>query len=551
TARASGDALHRAADDARHIAREQSAQPLQRLRAALLWGSLAMRMGHQDDVILSYETVVKELPPVVLLPGEGRGAVISAWEERSRDAAACAIEAGSPERALEFLEQRSALLSAWTTDSRAEVDQLHRVAPDLAEELRWLWTFLHLDAGPADAPVFRRSDAVQARMNHLVDAVRAVPGFEAFLVPLAAHRMVAAASEGPVVVLSASARRCDALLVTRQGVSVLPLPHLSLAELTHRARTYQVTSARPDQRESWQVLSWLWESMVWPILSALGLTGRSPHSLGYGPTRDVSAEPGPRLLSPVPSETLPRIWWCPTGPFTMLPLHVAGQPGNTALDYTVPSYTPSVQALMTARNRERHQAEGPEQRMLLVLADDALPAGHREARTVQRLVADSQVLRGSEATVANVAARLADYPFFHFTGHASLHEGTPRLRFAFDTEEGLDSRHLPRNLVADGALAYLSACETAADNRGFESGGWTLAASFQAAGYRHVIAMLGMVSDVAAMRIAVQVYELLGDSDGVLRPERSPRALHTALQETLAASDFTSLAPANVVHLGP
>ncbi|RSO09111.1 hypothetical protein DMH26_01905 [Streptomyces sp. WAC 05379] len=548
----SDEAVRRAADDARLIAHEQSAQPLQRLQAALLWGSLAMRMGLHDDVIRSYETVTRELPPVVLLPGDERGAIIRAWEERCREAAAYAIEAGAPERALEFLEQRSVLMSAWTKDSHAEVDQLDRVAPGLTAELRWLWTFLHLDAGPAGAPVFRRGDLVQDRMNYLVEAVRAVPGFEDFLVPVRADRMVAAASEGPVVVLSAVARRCDALLVTRQGVSALPLPDLSLTELTKRARRYQVTSARPESHEAWGVLDWLWESTVWPVLTALGLTSRTTFSsVPYRrPTTDTSVV-GPRPLSSVPSDILPRIWWCPTGPFTMLPLHVAGQPQSRALDYAVHSYTPSVQALMTARSRERHRSEGPEQRMLLVLADDALPAGVREAERIQRLVADAQVLRGPQATAANVAARLADRPFFHFIGTARLHEGVPQLQFAFDAEDGLNWRHLPQNLVADGALAYLSACGTAGGDRATESEGWTIAASFQAAGYRHVIGLLGRPTDEAAMRIAVHVYELLVDADGRLRPEHSARALHTALQEALAASPFRASTPPGVVHLGP
>ncbi|MFF0080029.1 CHAT domain-containing protein [Streptomyces canus] len=178
-------------------------------------------------------------------------------------------------------------------------------------------------------------------------------------------------------------------------------------------------------------------------------------------------------------------------------------------------------------------------------------AGVREAERIQRLVADAHVLRGPEATAADVAARLADHPFFHFIGTARLHEGVPQLEFAFGAEDGLNWRHLPQNLVADGVLAYLSACETAGDGRVFESEGWTIAASFQAAGYRHVIGLLGRPTDEDAMRIAVHVYELLVDPDGRIHPEHAARALHTALQEALAASPFRALAPPGVVHLGP
>ncbi|WP_105971621.1 CHAT domain-containing protein [Streptomyces geranii] len=543
-----------AADDARLIAREPFAQPLQRLRAALLWGSLAMRMGLHDEVVQSYETVTKELPPVLLLPGGERGAIIRAWEERSREAAACAIEEGEPERALEFLEQRSVLLSAWTMDSHAEVDRLTRAAPSLATELRWLWTLLHLDNGPADKVAFRQRGPLQARMAHLVEAVRAVPGFESFLAPLTADRMITAAREGPVVVLSAVARRCDALLVTRKGVSALPLPNLSLAELTDQARRYHRAWARspglPDDGEAWGVLGWLWETTVWPVLSALGLADPTTFSPAMSdPDRSVSRAPDSRTHSLIPSDFLPRIWWCPTGPFTVLPLHVAGQPERTALDHAVHSYTPSLEALMTARNRERHQGKSQEQRMLLVLAEEGLRYGATEVDVIQGIVPDAHVLRGPEATVSNVAMRLADYSFFHFTGHAHLQHGVPQLQFA--AGEGLDWRHLPQNLLADGALAYLAACETAGDDRGFESGGWTIAASFQAAGYRHVIGVLGMITDRESTRIAVQVYELLVDSVGRLRPENAARALHTATQQALATSHPRSLASANVVHLGP
>lgn len=526
------DSLRQAADDLRRISGDPAAQPLQRLKAALLWGSLAMRMGRHDEVVQSYEIVTRELPPVVLLPGAGRGGVISAWEERSRDAAAYAIEAGSPERALEFLEQRGALLSAWSENSHAEVDRLSRAAPDLHEELRWLWTFLHLDTGRSSWVSPGRGELARARMYHLVEAVRAVPGFDDFLVPVPGRRMVAAASEGPVVVLNATARRCDALLVTRQGVSTLPLPEADPAELTSRARAYHRSIAGQDHREAWSALDWLWESTVRPVLSALGLT-TSP------------AAPGP-------AGTLPRIWWCPTGPFTMLPLHVAGQPRATALDHAVHSYTPSLRALMTARYGERHRSEAPEQRMLLVLADEALSAGVMEAARIQRLVAaGGHVLRGPEATAANVAARLADHPFFHFIGRAGVHEGVPRLQFESGTDRSLDWRHLPPNLVADGALAYLSAYGTAGDERGSEGGGWTIAASFQTAGYRHVIGTLGTVADAAALRIATDVYELLIDGDGRLRPEHAALALHTVLEEAFTASAREALGFAGVIHLGP
>ncbi|WP_177001265.1 CHAT domain-containing protein [Streptomyces sp. cf386] len=129
-----------------------------------------------------------------------------------------------------------------------------------------------------------------------------------------------------------------------------------------------------------------------------------------------------------------------------------------------------------------------------------------------------------------------------------MFEDCPRLLFG--TEE-LTWRHLPRDLVADGALAYLSAARTAGDGREYESGGRTLAAAFQSAGFRHVIAALGQLGDAVAERTAVSVYRALSDADGRLHPEHAARALHRALQEVRSSSRRESLAFASLVHLGP
>ena len=61
------------------------------------------------------------------------------------------------------------------------------------------------------------------------------------------------------------------------------------------------------------------------------------------------------------TDTLPRIWWCPTGPLSFLPLHAAGtyqglEVGGVA-DYAVSSYTPLVTAL-TQRVKNNYPIDG-------------------------------------------------------------------------------------------------------------------------------------------------------------------------------------------------
>jgi hypothetical protein len=55
----------------------------------------------------------------------------------------------------------------------------------------------------------------------------------------------------------------------------------------------------------------------------------------------------------------PRVWWCATGPLAFLPIHTAGiysksEPGFNISDYVVSSYTPTLAAIINAR--ESHQA---------------------------------------------------------------------------------------------------------------------------------------------------------------------------------------------------
>jgi hypothetical protein len=51
------------------------------------------------------------------------------------------------------------------------------------------------------------------------------------------------------------------------------------------------------------------------------------------------------------SDTLRNLWWCPTGPFTFLPIHAAGMYNDgepqCVSDYVVSSYTPTISALLS------------------------------------------------------------------------------------------------------------------------------------------------------------------------------------------------------------
>lgn len=522
--------LRRAADKARYIATDPGAPPMQRLRAGLIWGNLATRLSQSEDVVRSYETVAPLVPLMLLASGREHADIVRVWEKLSREVAAHAIEVGAPERALEYLEQRNVLLAAWRQGSDAGVGRLRESAPELVAELRRLWAFLHLAPQSPAVRIHQRQGLAPARLDQLVVAVHAVPGFEEFLAPVPFDRLVAAASEGPVVVLNAAARRCDALLVTRQGMAVLPLPGVSLVQLSDHSAGYRFAMGHDgspvDEPRAWSVLGWLSERVVAPVLSALGMT--------------VPLDRG--------SDPLPRMWWCPTDPFAVLPLHLAGQ-RRSAMDYAVHSYTSSLQALTAARHRERHAVREPVRPMLLVLAEDGLPHGRREIGELLQRFPHAQVLLGEQATGATVAAQLGEHPFLHYVGRAGLHGGVPQLRFGADGTG--DQPLLGLRPVVDGALAYLSVRESEGSDLILESDGWALATCFQAAGFDHVIGSPVWCADRDAEALARALYDWLLTSDGQLHPERSAHALHHVVRKAIAESSEHALTYAAVVHLGP
>lgn len=533
--RSSYAVYRQAADKARLVAVSRHTPPLQRLRAGLLWGELALLHDRAADVVLSHATVADIVPLMLLASGRIHLDLLRAWEELSREAAACAMEAGAPERALEFLEQRNVLLTGWLQGSGAEMGRLHDAAPELVAELRRLWAFLHLTPKPVVSQLHpEQQDLAPIRLGHLIAAMRAVPGFQDFLAPVPAHRLVAAASEGPVVVLNAAARRCGALLVTRDGVSALPLPDVSLRALSGWAERYQSAMGeelRPwDEHAAWSVLGLLGVHVVEPVLQALGFS----HATGSG-------APATAL-----SEALPRMWWCPTAPFTKLPLQLAGRPQDNALYHAVHSYTSSLQALTAARGRARHTGLDSAQAMLLVLADGDVPYGRKEIDETRGRVPLTHVLRGAEATDANVAELIADFPFFHFVGRLRLDEGIPRLRLL--TQDTVGER-LP--IVSEGALAYLSVRETRKGGVSLENAGWALATRFQAAGFDHVIGAPLPGTDAVSKDLAHTVYDRLLTRDGRLQPERSAHALHDILRNAITHDPGHALTLASVIHFGP
>jgi hypothetical protein len=242
-------------------------------------------------------------------------------------------------------------------------------------------------------------------------------------------------------------------------------------------------------------------------------------------------------------------------------------------NYVVSSYTPTFPALYRVLNKKRTSVADREPRMLLVThtAGGDLPYARVEAEAI-RSVVPPQYLVGSpaadrEPTVQAALAALPHASILHLAchGHQDLHEP---MNSGFDLADGrLTLAQLMRVRSPEHAqLAYLSACESAANDKARPEEGLNLAATMLLAGFKSVVATMWHVAlfdphdrsnahwicrsmnDVDGPFIAERVYRSIFRS-GQLDLASVPFALHDAVRE-LRESGVPASRWATYVHVG-
>jgi len=257
------------------------------------------------------------------------------------------------------------------------------------------------------------------------------------------------------------------------------------------------------------------------------------------------------------------VWWCPTGPLAVLPLHAAGhhprlrtagaRSADSVPDRVISSCTPTLTALI----RARQPAAGTGVRQLTVgmpatPGQSPLPAVPAELKVLARHFPPgdgSRQLAGPQATRAAVLTAIADHSWVHLACHASQEHADP-ARSGFNLWDGtLSITDLAAQPTQGRDLAFLSACETAAGSVRHLDEAIHLAAAMQFLGYRHVIATLWTINDSPAPHLADTVYTAL-TQDGKPDPGSAAEALHHAIH-TLRQTDPTDpLLWAPYIHLG-
>ncbi|MFD3503960.1 CHAT domain-containing protein [Streptomyces sp. NPDC058676] len=532
------DDLAAAADAFREATRVSGAPVPWRIRAADYLGRCEAEAGNWARAVDAFAQAIDLLPRMAAL-GVDHADAHTALDERfglAADAAACSLHCGDAQRAVRLLEAGRGLLLNRALDTRADTEDLRRDAPDLAA--RW-----HALTQPIAAQGQAAQDAAvraEAEWEALMTDIRRLPHPWArrFLQPAAPEELMAAAEQGPLVMLNASRYRSDALIITSQGIRSTPLPLVTRQQLIEQIiRLVEAADdPSPENAEAsvTATLRWLWDAVAGPVLDTLDL--------------------------PRPAETgvWPRLWWIPGGALCHLPVHAAGyrqdpdsDDPRSVVDRVVSSYTPTVRALIEARRIERLSTDGGN-RMLVVAMPTTpraapLPSAQREAEFLSALFPTTQ-LKDSDASAASVLEHLPHHGAAHFACHATADAERPADGHLMLTDK-LAVRDISRLNLARVRFAYLSACATTVSSPGLADEAVHLSGAFHLAGFTHVVGTLWPIKDDTTMTEGF--YESLPQgAHGAPEFHACAQALHTAVLQAREHSPWLSDHWAHV-HIGP
>ncbi|MFJ5643521.1 CHAT domain-containing protein [Streptomyces sp. NPDC093223] len=525
-------------------------------------GELAARHGRWEKAADLYDLAVRLLEPLTepsLLGWESRADQLERFTGIARRACAAHLRCGRLEAALQTLDRgRGVLLApAWNLPSAAQ-----RLSAEDADRYRaLLWSSFTEDsrarADPASdglahrvplhsgalaetavPPTDTKGPTGSAQLRRKARDERGILSSRLFRqahpdVDLAA--VSRGVGTGAAVTLNVAPDRCDALMITARGVEAIPLPELSADDASEQAyRLFEALRTRdPGAVDvSYEIAEWLWDAVVGPVLD----------HLRHSPGADT------------PTALLPRVWWIPTGPLCLLPVHAAGyhrQPGRprTALDRVVSSYSATLRALA----RDLPRVTRPVGSALLVaparaggLGPAVVPAPVYEGR-------DALALTEENAARQPVLAGLPGRALAHFSCHGRAEPAAPEHSALQLADGPLRFFEIARLDLTEARLAFLAACETAWPGHQFEDEAIHLGSGFQLAGFPHVVGTVWEAYEAVAARVTHDFYEGLAAQGDAGSPAH---ALHDAVRRVRAAQDASPvdlglLAWAPYIHLGP
>jgi CHAT domain-containing protein len=226
-------------------------------------------------------------------------------------------------------------------------------------------------------------------------------------------------------------------------------------------------------------------------------------------------------------------------------------------DHAVPSYAPTLAALVRSRARGRERTGSVASQLVVAMPTTpdrpALPGVTRELTVLAGYFPPPDAglqLTAAEATRAAVREQLARHAWAHFACHAEQDLMRPGDGSLLLTDGPLRLLELAELQLPALELAYLSACETAVGGAQLPDEAIHLAAAMHLIGYRHVVATMWNINDGSAPDVAAEVYAGLFAPDGP-DADLAARALHRAVGTLRDRFPTEPLRWAPYVHIGP
>lgn len=543
--------------------------PSERVRAARgAAAALIHRRGGAMEAYSLLEGAILLLPEVSprSLAGDELMSTMYGIHGLAADAASTALEAGiAAAGALKLLEMSRGIMAGISIDCRSDLSDLSVTDGGLFNQFNNLrveidtplpeWMAVNYRVPMIEA-IRRRREAVD-NMAELIVKIRNLPGHEGFQLPLSPAQLMSMAADGAIVTFCSSSLRSDAIIVTTSSITSIPLPKLSFTELEARlgggaiaklsSGTFRTYGARNNSLRN--LLLWLWNAAVWPVLQALKLTATAGSD----------------------AADLPHICWIGTGLLGVAPFHAAGDysrnadPLQNTMSYAVSSYTPTIKALSYAREKDLTiLGRGTDSRSRMLLVTMPVTPGEADLPDIEREVENIlEVTKGSIAST-HLAQPSADEVLREFESFAAMHlachgisdASTPSrshlvLLASDGTADCLSIRRISRRNTATSAqVVYLSACSTA-ESTGvqFADESLHIASGFQLAGFSHVLAAMWSAESKVCVAVSTEFYRAL--FDGMGEGHRKVRtAFHQAVKKVQEQHRRSPLKWAPFIHMG-
>jgi CHAT domain-containing protein len=221
------------------------------------------------------------------------------------------------------------------------------------------------------------------------------------------------------------------------------------------------------------------------------------------------------------------MWWCPTGPFTYLPIHAAAQ--STPF---IQSYTSTLSALIQANVRQKLTRAGKNSITVTTVgvseipgkAHLHLPSVVSEINGIRAAVGEERthILLDKDATLDKVSSHLVTSTWLHLACHGQQDPDKPLKSHILLYDGTLELAQILNASLPNAEFVFLSACQTATGDARLVNESMHLAGGLIFAGFLAAIGTLWNMSDSDGPKIAQDVYGKLF-ADG-----RNPNVTETA-----------------------